>query len=189
MLPGPSHVLFDELASGMWAFVPGPDATSDAEAVDVPRFQGLVQSLLSLETRKEDVLSRSSAAGARLSAVHRFFERQEGRTEVAGAQAIPGRSQSRQHSLGASSTQQDDFAWSDFLNMDSFEDTIAGQSETSVSNHWGRALSSTLMLLASVAFSIILSLIIGGFGLLYVSSSSLIAQQASIRVRVHASFK
>ncbi|KAF6830658.1 ankyrin repeat protein [Colletotrichum plurivorum] len=176
VLPGPSHALFDDLAFRMWAFVPGLDSASDADPVGVPRFQGLIQSLLSLEARREDGTSRSSATGTRLSAVHRVFERQESRHEVVGAQAIPGRSQSRQqHSSGASSTQQDDFMWSDFLNMDSFEDATGELPKASVSN-WEHALSSTLMLLASVAFSIILSLIIG----LHSSSSTRIIQVMAV---------
>nr|XP_036582732.1 ankyrin repeat protein [Colletotrichum truncatum]KAF6791523.1 ankyrin repeat protein [Colletotrichum truncatum] len=165
VLPSSSRLLFDELAFGMWAFTPSGDTTSDLDVVNLPHFQELVQNLLSLEKRKESVPSRSSASGSRLSAIQREFETHETPQAATQGQAIPGRSPTRLDSYASSSTQRDDFLWADFVHMDRFEDT-RGQSNTppSLPNSWEDALSSTMMLLASVAFSIVLSFMIGLHG-------------------------
>ncbi|KAF9872042.1 ankyrin repeat protein [Colletotrichum karsti] len=164
LLPGSSYAFFDEIAFRMWAFTPPSHAVSDFDPSNLPHFQGLVQGLISLEKRREAAPSRSSASGSRLSAIQRSFETRETSQHAAQGQTIPGRSSTRQTSHPNSSTQQDDFTWADFLHMDRFEDVARGQSRTPAANSWEDALSSTMILLASVAFSIVLSLMIGLHG-------------------------
>lgn len=147
----------------MWEFVPADEPSCDLDLGNLHHFQGLVQGLLALERRREAAPSRSSASGSRLAAIQRAFETHESRQGVAQGQAIPGRSPPRSTAHSVSSTQQDDFMWADFLHMDRFEEMARGGSRTppALPNSWEDALSSTMMLLASVAFSVVLSLVIG----------------------------
>ncbi|KAF5520404.1 hypothetical protein CGCA056_v008642 [Colletotrichum aenigma] len=166
VLPISSLIPFDEVAHEMWEFIPADKPSCDLDLGNLHHFQGLVQGLLALERRREAAPSRSSASGSRLAAIQRAFDTHESRQGVAQGQAIPGRSPPRSVAHSTSSTQQDDFMWADFLHMDRFEEMTRGVSRTppALPNSWEDALSSTMMLLASVAFSVVLSLVIGLHG-------------------------
>ncbi|KAJ0160918.1 hypothetical protein CTA2_7080 [Colletotrichum tanaceti] len=159
ILPASSQFLFDDLALRMWAYTPSGDVPSEHEPDDnLLHFWDLVHNLILLEKRKESVPLRTPTSGSRLAAVQRIFENQETHSGFSQAQAIPGSSQSCQNSSYArSSTQRDELSWSEFLHMENFEDTAstqAGPSPTDVEG-WEDLLPATMLLLVSVAFSII----------------------------------
>ncbi|KAL0766366.1 hypothetical protein CaCOL14_010811 [Colletotrichum acutatum] len=166
ILPASSQLLFDELAFRMWAYTPSSQRPSQLDPELLPYFQDLAQNLISLEKRKETIPSKISSPGIRLAAIQRAFDDQETHVGVSSSQAqtIPGRSQSGQASYASSSTQRDDLVWADFLHMERFEETTLRQPAPSLSfdGGWEDVLSSTTMLLLfSVAFSIVLALILG----------------------------
>ncbi|GKT48954.1 uncharacterized protein ColSpa_09135 [Colletotrichum spaethianum] len=162
ILPASSQVLFDDLALRMWAYTPSGGAPSDPNSDSLSHFQDLVQNLISLEKRKESMPSRISAPGSRLAAIQRAFESQETHMGFSQGQAIPGRSQPCQSSHASSSTQRDDLVWADFLHMEQFEDMASRQTGPSSAEvgGWEDLLSATMLLLVSVAFSIVLALIL-----------------------------
>ncbi|KAI3554395.1 hypothetical protein CABS03_06948 [Colletotrichum abscissum] len=166
ILPASSQLLFDELAFRMWAYTPSSHRPSQLDPEHLPHFHDLAQNLISLEKRKETIPSRISSPGIRLAAIQRAFDDQETHVGVSSiqAQTIPGRSQPGQASYAGSSTQRDDLVWADFLHMERFEETTVRQPAPSSSfdGGWEDVLSSTTMLLLfSVAFSIVLALIVG----------------------------
>ncbi|OHE90501.1 hypothetical protein CORC01_14205 [Colletotrichum orchidophilum] len=169
ILPASSQLLFDDLAFHMWGYTPLGQMPLHPDSECLPHFQDLAQNLISLEKRKESIPSRISTPGIRLAAIQRAFENQETHLGVASSQAqtIPGRSQSGQTSYAGSSTQRDDLFWADFLHMDRLEDTTLRQPapSSSLNGGWEDVLSSTMLLLFSVAFSIVLGLILGNPGL------------------------
>ncbi|KAK1654969.1 hypothetical protein BDP81DRAFT_416985 [Colletotrichum phormii] len=166
VLPASSHLLFDDLAFRMWAYTPSDQGPSHFDPEHLPHFQDLAHNLISLEKRKESIPSRKSSPGSRLVAIQRAFENQEAHVGVTSSQAqtIPGRSQSGQSSYAGSSTQRDDLVWADFLHMEHFEEPTSRlpAPSSSFDGGWEDDLSSTTMLLLfSVAFSIVLALIFG----------------------------
>ncbi|CCF46828.1 hypothetical protein CH063_15461 [Colletotrichum higginsianum] len=158
ILPASSQFLFDDLALRMWAYTPSGEVPSEHEPDNLLHFGDLVHNLILLEKRKESVPLRTPTSGSRLVAVQRIFENQETHSGSSQAQAIPGSSQSCQGSSHArSSTQRDELSWSEFLHMEHFEGTAstqAGPSSTDV-EVWEDLLPATMLLLVSVAFSII----------------------------------
>lgn len=155
-------MLFDDLAFRMWAYTPSTGDASDLDLDNLPYFQELVQNLSSLERSMESAPTRVLSSHSRLAAIQRTFETQEAQQGVSQPQAIPGRSQSIQAPYAGSSTQRDDLMWGDFLHMECFEDTPSrGKHAASSAAGWEDVLSSTMLLLASVAFSIVLGLILG----------------------------
>ncbi|KAK1975549.1 hypothetical protein LZ30DRAFT_349864 [Colletotrichum cereale] len=162
VLPAPLQGFFDDIALRMWAYTPSGAAASEPDPDNLSHFQDLVQSLVTLEKRKETVPSRMFRAGSSLAAYQRAFEDQDTNPEISQGQAIPGRSQSCQSSYGSSSTQRDDLAWAEFLHMEQFEDTASGQTGPSLAGTagWDDVLPATVLLLVSVAFSIVLALIL-----------------------------
>ncbi|KAK6218339.1 ankyrin repeat protein [Colletotrichum tabaci] len=162
-LPASSQFLFDDLALRMWAYTPSGEVPPEHEPDDLLHFGDLVHNLVLLEKRKESVPLRTPTSGSRLVAVQRIFENQETHSGSSQAQAIPGSLQSCQGSSHArSSTQRDELAWSEFLHMEHFEGTTstqAGPSSTDV-EVWEDLLPATILLLVSVAFSIVLAFIL-----------------------------
>ncbi|TIC90064.1 hypothetical protein CH35J_011958 [Colletotrichum higginsianum] len=163
ILPASSQFLFDDLALRMWAYTPSGEVPSEHEPDNLLHFGDLVHNLILLEKRKESVPLRTPTSGSRLVAVQRIFENQETHSGSSQAQAIPGSSQSCQGSSHArSSTQRDELSWSEFLHMEHFEGTAstqAGPSSTDV-EVWEDLLPATMLLLVSVAFSIVLAFIL-----------------------------
>ncbi|GKT66799.1 ankyrin repeat protein [Colletotrichum tofieldiae] len=162
ILPASSQVLFDDLALRMWAYTPSGDVPSEPDPDSLSHFQDLVQNLILLEKRKESAPSRVSTPGSRLAAIQRAFENQETHLGFSQGQAIPGRSQSCQSSYANSSTQRDDLVWAEFLHMEQLEDTASRQTGPSSAEvgGWEDLLSATMLLLVSVAFAIVLALIL-----------------------------
>lgn len=152
----------------MWAYTPLGQGPPQLDPEHLPHFQDLAQNLISLEKRKETIPSKISSPGIRLAAMQRAFDDQETHIGVTSSQAqtIPGRSQSGQTSYAGSSTQRDDLVWADFLHMDRFEEITSRQPAPSSTfdGGWDDVLSSTTMLLLfSVAFSVVLALILGKY--------------------------
>ncbi|KAK2053000.1 hypothetical protein LY76DRAFT_300587 [Colletotrichum caudatum] len=162
VLPASSQHLFDDVALRMWAYTPSGAAASEPDPDNVPYFQELVQSLIGLEKRKETAPSRMISPGSRLAACQRAFEDQDPNTGFSQGQAIPGRSQSRQSPYGGSSAQRDDLVWADFLHMDQFEDPALGQTGPWLAEAagWDDVIPATMLLMVSVAFSVVLALIL-----------------------------
>ncbi|WQF89789.1 Putative ankyrin repeat-containing domain superfamily [Colletotrichum destructivum] len=163
ILPASSQFLFDDLALRMWAYTPSGEVPSEHEPDNLLHFEDLVYNLILLEKRKESVPLRTPTSGSRLVAVQRIFENQETHSGSSRAQTIPNSSQSCQGSSYArSSTQRDELSWSEFLHMEHFEgmaSTQAGPSSTDVGG-WEDLLPATMLLLVSVAFSIVLAFIL-----------------------------
>ncbi|KAK2017750.1 hypothetical protein LZ32DRAFT_417234 [Colletotrichum eremochloae] len=161
-LPASSQCLFDDVALRMWAYTPSGAAASEADPDNVFHFQDLVRSLTSLEKRKETVPSRMSSLGNSLAACQRAFEDQDTEPGLGQGQAIPDRSQPCQSSYGSLSTQRDDLVWAEFLHMEQFEDMGSGQKGSSLAEGggWDDVIPATMVLLVSVAFSVVLALIL-----------------------------
>ncbi|OLN96899.1 hypothetical protein CCHL11_02461 [Colletotrichum chlorophyti] len=164
VLPADSQLLFDSLAFGMWAFTPSGDDNFDLDQDGIRYFQELVNDLVSSERQKASAPSRMPSAGSRLAAVQRAFEEQNSH-QSAGPQVIsPSRSQPRHIADVASSAQRDDLVWAEFLHMERFDDLSSKRHSAHSSTTamgWEDVLSSSVLLLASVAFSIVLVLILG----------------------------
>ncbi|KAK2039316.1 hypothetical protein LZ31DRAFT_86860 [Colletotrichum somersetense] len=162
VVPASSQHLFDDVALRMWAYTPSGAAASEPGPDNMSHFQELVQSLIGLEKRKETAPSRMISPGSRLAACQRAFEDQDTGPGFSQGQAIPGRSQSRQSSYGGSSAQRDDLIWAEFLHMDQFEDPALGQTGPSLAEPagWDDVIPATMLLMVSVAFSVVLALIL-----------------------------
>ncbi|EFQ26052.1 uncharacterized protein GLRG_01196 [Colletotrichum graminicola M1.001] len=162
VLPASSQYLFDDVALRMWAYAPSTAAASEPDPVNVSHFQDLVQSLTRLEKSKETAPSRMFSPGSSLAACQRAFEDQETSPGISQAQAIPGRSQPCQSSYGGPPAQRDDLVWAEFLHMEQFEDMASEQTGPSLAEAggWDDVMPTTMLLLVSVAFYVVLALIL-----------------------------
>ncbi|KAK1990508.1 hypothetical protein LX36DRAFT_403725 [Colletotrichum falcatum] len=162
VLPASSWHLFDDVALRMWAYTPSGAVAAEPDPDNVSHYQDLVQSLTTLEKRKETAPSRMFGPGTSLAAYQRSFEDPDTNAGFSQGQAIPGRPQPYQSSYGTPSTQRDDLVWAEFLHMEQFEDTAPGQMGPSLAEAggWDDVIPATMLLLVSVAFSVVLALIL-----------------------------
>ena len=163
--------MYNELVFSLWAYTDDPNpeqALTDTDSLC--RFQVLVQQLVSLEENASRISTGNRASGSRLDAIQRDVIRQHLKPparpgEDRGAAQpinIPAAPETT-GSLGPFAV--DGFQLDEFLHLELFEDnpsmaaTESGYLDQSLG--WKDILPVTVLLLASVAFSFVLTMVLG----------------------------
>lgn len=162
--------MYNDLTFALWAYTDAVDSEpAMADADSLYRFQELVQQLVTLETNASRVLAGSKARGTRLDAIQRDIVGQEGQVRADGQD--PGATMAIDipavlgTSVGSNQLAADGFSLSEFLHLELFEDGTGQPLTESIymdqTMVWKDTLPLTALLLASIAFSIVWTMVIG----------------------------
>jgi hypothetical protein len=160
----------------LWAYTDIPNSDeAKGGAESLYRFQELVQQLVSLERNAYRTPLARNASGTRLDTIQRELSRgnaQARRSDEAFESAlpieIPGPKDKRAEDRLAfgSLPEEDELSLGEFLHLELFDDGNGSQSlldsaPPESSSGWKDILPMTVLLLASVVFSIVLTMVLG----------------------------
>jgi hypothetical protein len=169
--------LYDEIVFSLWAYT---DISNPGQVLDrtdsLYRFQELVQHLVSLERNASRTSLGGKRSGTRLDVIQRHICSQKGLStavsqaaEAASPIDIPettgyrGPAQYQDTKLRPG----DGFSLDEFLHLELFENDEGNPDSESIhsdqSKAWKDILPITVLLLASVAFSIVFTMVLGEF--------------------------
>lgn len=159
------HPLFDRVALALWLSVSFGDPMPErADKENLAKFHELIQDLVTLGKEHPRAPARSVPYATQLSAIQREYASREDERSREQATSAPvsipipgggGRKRVFDESLDEEPDLEDDFSISDVFDVDLFlAQSVGDDSEAKIIDlGWNDILSTTVLLLASTAFS------------------------------------
>lgn len=151
--------------------------TPESGTEEIYRFQELIQNVVSLDDRTDEALSKSSSSGARLLAIQRRVKAQKHQMDKLeySSEKFQSSGSSRVNigtvfgrlTRATDSSYDEDREFSEFIDFDAFEDAPEDSTVPALAglaaprSQWKDIHPVVVLLLASVAFSVVLTVVSG----------------------------